>query len=255
MAQHGTFGWADLASPDQQGSERFYQGLFGWEVRHEPIDENAHYTMFHRNGQSIAGLGEAQEGQPPVWSTYVSVDDVDAVAGKASELGASVIVGPMDVMEQGRMAVIADPAGAVLGLWQPGTHVGADLFRQPGTLSWFELATRDREAARRFYGELLGWTFDEMDMGDQGTYLVARIPDEEGVAGILEMTEQWPADIPPHWAIYIEVEDVDATVGRAGELGGNVLVEPTNFPGGRFALIQDPYGATFYVVNSAAMQA
>ena len=204
----GTPCWVDLGTPDLDASVEFYGGLLGWDI---PETENAEQTGGYRlallNGKSTAGMMPLmQEGQPPAWMTYISVDDTDATAAAAGEAGGSVIAEPIDVMELGRMAVIADPEGAVFGIWQPGSFSGAELVNEPGSLSWNELNTRDPEAAESFYGDLFGWSFAEMDMGESGSYTTMHLPgaaeDDQGIAGLLDMRGRVPDEV------YADVERV-----------------------------------------------
>jgi uncharacterized protein len=246
----GTPCWVDLGSPDLDASVGFYGGLFGWDV---PESENAEQTGGYRQamlrGKPVAGMMPLmQEGQPVAWSSYVSVADADVVAGKVRDAGGTVMAEPMDVMGLGRMAIFADPAGAVFGVWQPGTFIGAEVVNEPGALSWNELNTRDLEAAREFYGAIFGWTFEARDMGAAGSYTTINLGGSP-VGGILNMTERGvPADVPAHWQLYFAVENTDATVEQAKQGGGSVMVEPVDIPVGRFAILTDPHGASFAVI-------
>src|SRR4051812_44061900 len=155
----GTPSWVDLASPDPDASARFYGGLFGWEATDPgPVEESGGYRMLQRDGRNVAGLGPTQgEGQPAMWTTYVSTDDAEAVAAKVREAGGRVMMDPFDVLGAGRMAVFVDPAGAYISVWQPQDHHGADVVNEPGSLCWNELATRDIDQAKAFYGAAFGW--------------------------------------------------------------------------------------------------
>ena len=147
------------------------------------------------------------------------------------------------------MAVIADPEGAVFGIWQPGSFSGAELVNEPGSLSWNELNTRDPEAAESFYGDLFGWSFAEMDMGESGSYTTMHLPgaaeDDQGIAGLLDMRGRVPDEVPPHWTTYFTIADLDASLEAAKGAGGNVMFGPLELPMGRLALISDPQGVTF----------
>jgi predicted enzyme related to lactoylglutathione lyase len=189
-----------------------------------------------------------QEGQPPAWSSYVSVADAEATAAAVAEAGGSVIAEPMDVMGLGTMAVFADPTGAVFGIWQPGTFSGAGLVNEPGALAWNELNTRNLAAAKAFYGAVFGWGFDDNDMGEAGKYTTITL-DGNPVGGILDMVERGvPEEIPAHWLAYFAVEDTDATVAQATERGGGLMMGPVDIPVGRFAILTDPHGAAFAVI-------
>jgi predicted enzyme related to lactoylglutathione lyase len=246
----GTPCWVDLGSPDLDASIEFYGTLFGWDV---PASENAEQTGGYRQamlrGKPVAGMMPLmQEGQPPAWSTYVSVADAAVVADKVRDAGGAVIAEPMEVLDLGKMAVFTDPTGAFFGVWQPGSFVGAEVVNEPGALSWNELNARDLGAAKEFYGAIFGWTFEDQDMGAAGSYTTINLGGNP-VGGILSMTERGvPAEVPPHWQLYFAVEDTDAMVERAKQGGGSVMVEPIDVPVGRFAILTDPHGASFAVI-------
>ncbi len=246
----GTPCWVDNASPDLDASIAFYAGLFGWDV---PEAENSEQTGGYRQatlrGKPVAGMmPQMQEGQPTVWSSYVSVEDADAVAAKVTEAGGTVIAEPMDVMDLGRMAVFADPAGAVFGVWQPGTFVGAEIVNESNAVVWNELNTRDPEAAKAFYGDVFGWGFEEREF-ETGTYTSLKVG-EAGVGGMIDITGRAPDEVPAHWLVYFAVDDVDATVAKAQETGGGLALEPFDIAEvGRIAIVKDPFGAVFAVMT------
>jgi predicted enzyme related to lactoylglutathione lyase len=242
----GTPSWVDLGTPDIERAADFYSGLFGWDV---PESENAEQTGGYRQamlrGKPVAGMMPLmQEGQPPAWSTYVSVADADATVAKAKEAGATVFAEPMDVMDLGRMAVFADPSGAVIGIWQPGTFVGAEIVNESNAVVWNELNTRDPEAAKAFYGEVFGWSFAEREF-ETGTYNSIKAG-EDSVGGMIDITGRAPDEVPPHWLVYFAVDDVDATVTKVKETGGGVALEPFDIAEvGRIAIVKDPFEAVF----------
>ncbi len=246
----GTPCWIDLGTPDLDGSVAFYGSLFGWDV---PEAENAEQAGGYRQamlrGKPVAGVMPLMQPEQPVaWSSYLTVADADVAAGHVLDAGGTVIAEPMDVMDLGRMAIFTDPGGAVFGVWQPGTFVGAALVNEPGTLAWNELNTRDVGAAERFYGAVFGWTFDTRDLGEAGKYTTIELGGSP-VAGILNQRERCvPDEIPAYWGVYFAVEDTDATIERAKQLGGSVMVEPIEVPVGRFAILNDPHGAMFAVI-------
>lgn len=247
----GTPCWVDLGSPDLDASIEFYNALFGWDVPETANSEaTGGYRQAMKGGKAVAGMMPLmQEGQPPAWSNYVSVADADATAAAVTEAGGSVIAEPMDVMELGRMAVFTDSAGAFFGIWQPNTFVGAEVVNEPGALSWNEFNTRDLEGAKAFYGSVFGWTFEDNDMGEAGSYTTISLG-EDMVGGILNMSERGvPEQVPAHWQVYFAVEDTDATVAQATERGGSVMVPPMEVPAGRFSILLDPHGASFAVIT------
>jgi predicted enzyme related to lactoylglutathione lyase len=245
---NGVPNWADLSSPDLAASKAFYSGVFGW----NPIDTSPDmggYVMFHVGDAAMAGAGPLQgPDQPPAWTIYVSVDDADATAAKVEATGGKVLMAPMDVAEQGRMAIFMDPTGAVFGVWQGNAFAGAQAQQEPGALSWFELATRDTDGAAQFYGAVFGWRAEVQDMeGMQYTLFYAG---DTNVAGMMPMGVEFPAEVPPHWMPYFGSGDADATAAKVQELGGTAMVPPTDIPGiGRFAVFVDPAGAHFAIIK------
>jgi uncharacterized protein len=245
----GTFSWVDLSTSDSADAKRFYGGLFGWTFDDLPVGDGVVYTMCRIDGKSVCAISAQQEqersqGIPPHWNNYVTVEDADASAAKAKELDGNVIMEPFDVLDAGRMSVIADPTGAVLSVWQARSSIGAELVNVPGALTWNELATSDVERAKGFYGALFGWTFVDME-GDGMTYALIHNGDRSN-GGIRPQSEM-EAGIPPNWTPYFAVPRADDSVAKAGEVGGRVLVEPMTVPAGRFAAIGDPQGAVFAV--------
>ena len=244
----GTPSWVDLSSPDPDAAARFYEGLFGWQATETgPVEETGGYRMLQRDGRNVAGLGPTQgEGQPPMWTTYVSVEDAETTAAKVREAGGQVMMDAFDVLGAGRMAVLVDPTGAMISVWQPQSHRGADVVNEPGALCWNELATRDPDSAKRFYEAVFGWRGETSAYGDT-TYTEWKLGGRS-VGGMIEMSDQWPAEVPAHWMVYFAVEDVDAAAAKVAELGGKVAVEPTDTPVGRFAVLTDPHGALFSII-------
>jgi uncharacterized protein len=246
----GTPSWTDLGTPDLDAAVEFYAALFGWEVGEagDP-EQTGGYRMAMLRGKPVAGMMPLmQEGQPTAWQTYVSVADVETTATAVGEAGGAVIAGPMDVMEAGRMAVFADPAGATFAVWQAGAHPGSGLVNEPGALSWNELNTRDPDAARDFYTSVFGWGAGEQDMGELGTYTVWTLG-EDSVGGMLDMRGRVPDQVPSHWLTYFGVDDADGAVGQAKELGGGLAFGPVDIAAGRFAVLHDPQGAMFAVIK------
>jgi predicted enzyme related to lactoylglutathione lyase len=260
---HGLFSWADISLPDPADGSSFYADLFGWEAEEQrDPDGNYIYTMFSQDGKSTAGLGPqppqlAGRGVPPMWNSYITVDDIDATLARWVTAGGVVMIPAMDVMDSGRMAFVADPEGAVCALWQAGSHVGAEVFNQPGALTWNELNTRDAAAAREFYGLVLGWEFERFGEADPPYWLITLpnkpqgdpLSDDAYNGGILTIDESWPAEMPAHWSVYFHVADADAAAHRVGELGGRVIVPPFDTSAGRIAVVTDPQGGTFSVMS------
>ncbi|MFN2484556.1 MAG: VOC family protein [Candidatus Limnocylindria bacterium] len=247
---HGVPSWVDVASPDVDASAAFYGGLFGWEhVTGENPEESGGYSLFTKNEMVVAGIAPLQNPeQPPVWSTYVNVDDADDVVAKAQEAGGQIAFGPIDVLDAGRMAFLIDTTGAIVGIWQAGKHHGAELVSEAGALGWTELTTRDTDAAKDFYGAVFGWEAAAWE-GSELLYTIWKV-DGHGVCGMIEMDENWPQEMPSHWMTYFIVDDADDAAATAQELGGTVSVLPFDAAGvGRITVLNDPHGTAFSVLR------
>jgi uncharacterized protein len=247
----GTPSWVDLTTPDPDAAKRFYGGLFGWEAEDAgPVEETGGYAMFRLRGRQVAGVGPVMDpSQPPVWSTYISTDDAEATVALAKEAGAQAIVEPMDVMDAGRMAFLAHPAGGMVGLWQPARHTGAELVNEPGALTWNQLHTRDKDGAASFYAAVFGWR-----VGDFGGSSVFELGDR-GIAGMMDMPPGTPDEVPAYWMTVFATDDTDASVAKAAELGVQVVVAPGDIEGvGRFALLADPQGVMFGLITAPPQQ-
>jgi len=242
--EHGVPSWVDLGSPDLDASRAFYEALFGWDFQVGPPEAGG-YSIATLEGRTVAGLGPKMGPGPTVWATYVNVDDADEVAAKVSSNGGRVIMAPFDVMDVGRMGIFADPAGAVFGVWQAKSHLGAGLVNVPGTLCWNELITTDVEGAKSFYGSVFGW--GEQTHEGAMTYTEWKLGDRS-VGGMMAKTAEMPAEMPPFWGVYFAVADTDAAVEKVKELGGTVLMGPSDIEPGRFAVVADTTGAPFNVL-------
>jgi uncharacterized protein len=245
----GTPGWVDIASPNLEASREFYGKLFGWESQIGG-PEMGGYTVFMKNGKMVAGGAPTMSPeQPPAWSTYVITADADTTAQKVRDAGGQVIMGPMDVMDIGRMAVFNDTEGAFINVWQPGTHKGAELVNEPGSFGWNELETRNVEGAKAFYGKVFGWGADTHDMPGGMSYTEWKL-DGKSIGGAMDITNMMPAEVPPHWLVYFVVEDADAGVAKVQELGGQQISPPMDIEPGRFAIVRDPQGAAFALFST-----
>jgi predicted enzyme related to lactoylglutathione lyase len=243
-------------SPDVDASQAFYGAVFGWDATEQHDDDgNRIYVLFELDGKTVAGLGgqgPGMEGMPPMWNSYVAVDDVAAAVDRAIAAGGTVVAPPMQVMDAGEMAVIADPTGAVISLWKAGQHIGAGVCNEPNTWSWTELLTRDVDTARAFYVAVFGWDVEDQDMGPMGTYHVVRGGEHGGWAGMMAMPAEMPDMVPNHWMVYFTVADVDATLAAVAGNGGSVAQGPMDIPGvGRVATAHDPAGGSFSLMQPA----
>lgn len=246
----GTPCWVDLATPDIEAAASFYGALFGWEVPELPNSaEMGGYRRAKKNGKDIAGMVPLmQEGQPPAWSTYVSVTDAEATVAAIREAGGQVIAEPMEPADYGKLAVFVDPTGAVCGIWQPNAFAGAELVNEYGCFGWNELGTRDPGAAKQFYSAVFGWSWEDEESERGGTYSVWKLGDSM-VGGMLDIAGMLPDEIPAHWLVYFTVEDTDAALEQAKAGGGDVKFGPMETPIGRFAVVGDPFGAVFAVMQ------
>ncbi|CAN5547505.1 VOC family protein [soil metagenome] len=241
--------WVDLGTSDPAAARAFYGELFGWSADVDPRPEAGGYAQFMRDGKPVAGCGPLfVEGMPPAWTSYVATADADATAKVAADLGGTVVTEPFDVLDAGRMAALAAPDGSVIGVWQAKAHKGAALVNEPGSWQWNQLLTRDKAAADAFYAPLFGWQLRSHPQW--GEYW--SLGDGE-VTGVSELCPKAPAEVPAHWQVVFTVEDAEATLARAGELGGSALGPTAPWgPGGRFGTIADPQGATFGVLSLPA---
>jgi len=242
----GMFCWIELATNDAAAAKSFYASVFGWTINDIPLPDGSTYSMLQVDGQSLGALYENKQSQP-TWNSYVSVSNVDESAQRAQENGANVIAPPFDVMDVGRMAVIADPTGASLCLWQAGKTIGATIRGDNNTLCWNELMTPDIERAREFYKNLFGWNlkvtpeYTEISVGSTG------------VGGMMHITPEMQG-MPTAWTPYICVADADATVEKIKSGGGKIYMGPHEIPNvGRFAVCADPQGAMFNIIHPSGM--
>jgi predicted enzyme related to lactoylglutathione lyase len=255
-AKPGNFCWFELATNDQTAAKKFYGGLFGWTVYDVPMGPDAFYTMFQLRGKNVGAAytlmpDEIKQGVPPHWGTYVAVTNVDEAVAKAKTLGGTMIGGPMDVAEHGRMAVLRDPTGAVICVWQAKHHQGVGLWGEAGAFCWSELLTRDTTAATKFYTALFGWK-TKVTAGAGFPYTHWQ-NDGADIGGMMAIMEQW-GPIPPNWTTYVQVNNCDDAAAKATSLGGKVCMPPSDIPNtGRFAMLQDPQGAAFSVIALAPM--
>ncbi|NVI98701.1 VOC family protein [Myxococcus sp. AM009] len=245
----GTPVWMDLMTPDLEKARAFYGPLLGWSFVVGTQDTHF-YTMCQVNGLNAAGMGQKPPdlAAPSAWTLYFGVEDIDATAALVQKHGGQVGMGPMDVFDQGRLAICTDPTGAHFGLWQPLEHRGAQLEHEPGAMTWREVNTRDAAKAIAFYSALFGFEAKKLEgMGDMQYWTLHK--GKTAVGGVLQMGESWPAEVPAHWLSYFAVADADVAVRQVTELGGKVLQPPEDSPYGRLAVVADPAGATFVVIK------
>jgi uncharacterized protein len=238
----GTPTWIDLCVPDLDRAVGFYGSLFGWEFE---VATTGHSTTCLLGGRRVAAI--AQDPDPDAsrrwWNVYLATADCDATARRVTDAGGILVQGPMDLMDQGRVALAADPVGAPFGLWQGRAHIGAQVVNEPGSLVRNDLVTPTPEPARAFYAAVFGYTLDRNDDLPGFDFTFLRRPDGHEIGGVMGLP-----DAPRSaWTTTFEVADTDAVVERA-TAGGGTAGAPEEFVYGRMATITDPFGAEFSVI-------
>ncbi|WP_255770037.1 VOC family protein [Pseudarthrobacter sulfonivorans] len=243
--------WIDLMTSDIAKARQFYGELFGWEYETGDEEKYGGYTTARKNGKMVAGLmqkDESQAGMPDMWSTYLRSDDAEATAAAVTANGGQVYMPPMDVPEQGHMAVFGDASGAAVGVWQPREMRGYEVVAEPGAAAWHELQSKDYDAAVKFYQDVFGWETDVMSDTPDFRYTTLGAGDA-AKAGIMDASGFLPAEVPSNWQVYFNVENTDASIEKAVALGATVLDGPADSPFGRVAALADPTGATFRIID------
>jgi predicted enzyme related to lactoylglutathione lyase len=242
--------WIDLMTSDIVTARQFYGELFGWECQAGDEEKYGGYTTARKNGKMVAGLMQKdaeQAGMPDMWSTYLRSDDAAATAAAVTANGGQVYVPPMDVPEQGYMAIFGDASGAAVGVWQPREMKGYELVAEPGAAAWHELMAKDYDAAVKFYREVFGWETAVMSDTPEFRYTTLGSGDS-AKAGIMDAAGSLPAEVPSYWQVYFNVEDADASVEKAVSLGAAVFHAAEDSPFGRMATLADPTGAIFKII-------
>ena len=245
----GMFCWAELGSPDAAAAKQFYTTLFGWSAEDRPMGPDAYYTMLTLAGRGVAALYQLEPGttSAPHWLSYIAVENASRSADRARALGGEVLVEPFDVLDVGRMALVQDPTGAVVALWEARRHAGAGIVREPNAIGWNQLATTDPARAAMFYSQLLDWAGDDAGSGPT-RFTSGGVPR----GGITAIAPSW-GPVPSAWLVYFEVVDCDGRAALAQSLGGSVRVPPGEMDGvGRGAVLVDPQGAVFAVIQPPA---
>jgi predicted enzyme related to lactoylglutathione lyase len=252
----GEFCWVDLATTDVDGAKDFYEHLLGVKVQAVPGDpeETGGYGFLMKDGKMVGGIGPVQSDEGhSAWSSYVKVEDADATAEQVKEAGGSVFFGPADLPnESGRVAMFQDASGGFIGIVQQNRHPGAQLVNEPGTWTWSNLMTRDLEQSKDFYGKVFGWTASHNDEVPPNI-LMWQVEGQrwpEGLGGLMGITDDLPADMPPHWQVYFVVENMDEAIEKATSLGAQVGFGPIDVPVARLATLVDPQGAVVSILES-----
>ncbi len=250
----GTPCWVDLLTSDTGRAAQFYSDVLGWTTE-ESGTEFGGYVTCYSDGHRVAGLvpNRPETGYPDFWNTYISTDDLDRTVEAAVKAGASVISPPMVVADLGSMAVLADPTGASVGLWQPGSHTGFEKYNEPGGVTWDELHSKDFDASKRFYADVFGWQLVPTSDTDDFRYFTGQVGGES-VAGLMDSATFLPPEVPSMWTVYFSVADIDATAEQVTAGGGRVLRPPETTPFGRIGDFADPTGAMFKLHTESAGQ-
>ena len=233
--------WIDLMTSDTEKAKAFYGELFGWTFETGDQEKYGGYIMAAKNGKSVAGMMQkdvSMAGMPDLWSTYLRSEDAQPPWQAAAQHGGQVYVAPMDVPDQGRMAMIADATGASIGVWEPGAMKGYGLAAEPGTPAWHELHTKEYGAAVKFYQDVFGWNTDVMSGTPDFRYTTLGAGDA-AKAGIMDAAGYLPAEVPSNWQVYFARcghGRRDRKGGRHGRPGGRRAgrqpVRPGGHPGG-----------------------
>jgi len=245
----GTPCWVDVSVDDVSKAIAFYQALFGWDIR-AGGPEVGGYAIAHLKDQIVAGIGPkfGPPDAPSAWTTYLAADDADAVAEKIKAAGGQVAQGPMDVMEEGRMAIAFDTTGAAFGLWQGGKTTGIGLANETGSLTWNEHVSWYFDVGKVFYRALFGYEYQDVS-GDDFRYAMLMVDGRE-VGGIGQYMPGTPAGTPAAWSAYFAVDSTDAAVATTLELGGSIVQPIRDSPYGRIGVLADNQGAVFSVITS-----
>ncbi|MCC9178917.1 VOC family protein [Arthrobacter sp. zg-Y750] len=242
--------WADLASSDPQRAREFYAGLLGWEAA---VSEPDGYADFLHRGSAVAGLmpNSPETAYPDTWTVYLAFGDAAGSADAAAEAGGQVMLDPQQVGSKGSMALLGDPSGGTIGIWQPADHPGFARIDEVGAPVWYELLTSDYPAALRFYRDVFGWETEVLSDTADFRYTTVQ-SNGRPVAGVMDGAADLPDGIPSHWELYFGHTDVDAAADLAEELGGAVLTPPEDSPYGRMVQLADPTGAAFWLMEAEA---
>ncbi len=252
----GTISWVDLSTPDVDAAQTFYADLFGWDlaVQRTPMGE---YTVASAGGREAAGMmahGPEMEGAPALWTLFVVVDDIGEVLARITGAGGAVAQEPFEIPGGARVAVATDHSGAMFAVISGGPEPEYPYFsEEPGAVCWAELMTADVDAATTFYREVFGW-LAETDEAGPVPYTVCTLGDDP-VAGVIGRPDTLPDEVPDSWSVYFAVADCDGTLQRAVELGGSVILPATPTPMGPFAVVADPAGAAFQIMEMTTSEA
>ncbi|BBX20368.1 hydroxylase [Mycolicibacterium duvalii] len=236
--------WIDLGTSDLDRAQHFYGAVFGWTFESAGPDYGGYVTA-SRDGRPVAGLmaNDPQWNAPDGWTTYLHTADIDATVAAVTAAGGTNCMAPMEVPAKGWMAMITDPTGAVVGLWQPTGHHGYEVVNEHGAPVYHQVTTRDYGAALEFYRSVFGWHTNTVADTDEFRYSTASFDGEE-LLGVMDGSVL-PDDAPSVWTVFLAADDVDKTVRLVTENGGTVVRAAEDTPYGRLAALADPTGAQF----------
>jgi hypothetical protein len=254
----GSFCWAETGTTGIGASKAFYSELLGWTFDDRPAGDAGVYSIARLQERDICGMYELsplmrEQGVRPHWMPYIAVQDADVACRRAGELGGTVLQGPFDVADVGRMAVLVDPTGAHVSIWGAKAHKGSGILGEPGTPCWFELATGDLARAEAFYTRLFGWALKGGSDGGVAYHEITNPGSPFPMGGITELGAEHDRG-RVRWKVYFMTEDVDGDARRAVELGGRLVEPALDIPGvGRSAVLADPAGASFALFKLGAL--
>ena len=248
--ESGTFCWVDLATTDPAGGKDFYGALFGWSFVDVPTGEGVYSMAMYKESQ-VAALYQlpplmAAMNIPTHGKSYIRVDDIDAAVQKVKDAEGTVVMPPFDVMTAGKMALIQDPVGAPVSLWQPKEHCGAQRMNEVNTWCWNELDTHDVETSKSFFQQVFGWQYEEHKGGEMPYWNIMHYG--KMMAGLMPFPSDVPQEVPSHWLVYFNVENTEAAVSHAKEKGASVIKDTFDVEPGPMAILQDPQGGVFSVI-------
>jgi predicted enzyme related to lactoylglutathione lyase len=251
QAALGTIAWVDMQTPDLDKAKRFYGELLGWSFVGGDDPKTQFYTTAQIRGRRVAGISKlpSQSKTRPAWTVYLATENAEDTARRIKDAGGTVLMPPMDVMELGRMAILADPTGANFGIWQAKEHRGAQVIEEPGAMAWHEIYTHDVTKARDFYARVFGLEQRRLDSPSLEYWTLHK--GAKTAFGVMQMTSSMPADLPAHWNTYFAVADADAAAKKVTALGGTVMAPPFDTPHGRMSVVIDPSGAAFCAIKLA----
>lgn len=248
--ENGVFSWVDLMTTDPAAAKQFYAELFSWTFQDMPVDNGSIYSMAFKGDRTVAALFATPDDMqqiPPHWNSYINVENLDATVQHWQDQGGSVEMPGCDIMESGRMAMVKDPTGAMVGLWQPKEFMGAGLVNEVDTFCWVELQTLGADKAAEFYKSVFGW---ELEVDERPPNYISASVKGSMNCGMFDMAKApMPPGIPPRWLVYFNVADLDKSLAVVTRLGGSLLMEPMEIEPGRFSTVLDPQGAAIILMQ------